>query len=150
LLAAELGLADAAAGRRALAGVRAQVEEALRRAMDGGQRKEQALARRLLGRCAWATGDLTEAESYLRAALAGLAEVGVALEVARTRRLLAGVLLAAAAPAGSRPSPAARQSESAAEWREMLAEARVQFVASGAFADLAEIAEAMNALRLAG
>ena len=109
-----------------LAEARAKAEEALHYATTVGRKREEALARRLLGQCAQARGAYAESEVHLRAALALLTEMGAALEVARTRALLAETL---AAQADGEPIPA--------EARALPSEALVQFTASRAALDLA-------------
>jgi hypothetical protein len=101
-------------------------EEALRLSRQTGWRREEALARHLLGQCALAQGAPAIAVAHLRGALALQTEIGAALDLAHTRLTLAAALVAAA-PRGRRPEEAGR----------LLAEARSGFAASGARRDLA-------------
>jgi hypothetical protein len=127
LLAAELQVRDIAAGHGSIAQALLGVEEALRLAIAGHRRREEALARRLAGQCALAGGDSATAEVHLQAALVMLTEMGALLEAARTRLALAEAL-AVAAQADGIPSDACT----------LLAEAQAQFAASGAALDLAQ------------
>jgi hypothetical protein len=103
----------------------AAAEEVERWALRQGYRREEALARRLLGQCALAGGSPAAAAVHLRAALEMLDAIGARLEAARTRRALAETLLVAA---GARSEEA----------RQLIADAQVQFASSGASLDLAE------------
>jgi transcriptional regulator with XRE-family HTH domain/tetratricopeptide (TPR) repeat protein len=107
---------------------RAAAEAALRRAMAGGLCLEEALARRLVGRCALAEGALGAAIAHLRAALALQVERGAALEAGRTRLVLAEALVHLAGD-GCLPAEACT----------LVTEARAQFAASGATLDLAQV-----------
>ncbi len=111
-----------------------KAEEALQLATTVGRKREEALARCLLGQCALALGTHAEAVLCLRAALAILTDMGAALEAARTRVVLAQAL-AAQAGHGLVPDEA----------RALLAEATDQCAISGATLDLAQ-AEQLSAL----
>jgi hypothetical protein len=104
----EVGAAEAAA------------QEALRLALDGGRRLDEARARALLGQCALAQDKPAAAVTHLRAALALQVERGAFLEAARTRLLLAEALVREAAP-DLAPHEVAT----------LRGEARAQFAASG-------------------
>jgi transcriptional regulator with XRE-family HTH domain len=102
----------------------ATAEELLGAVLRDGRRLEEALARRLLGRCALLRGATTEVQSHLRAALAIQMDRRAALEAARTRLALAEALVAGAG-IGHIP----------AEARTLLREAQAQFATSGAALD---------------
>jgi tetratricopeptide (TPR) repeat protein len=121
LLAAELALCQGL-----IAEARRTAEEVVRQARERGFRLDEAVARRLLGRCALGEGRAGEAEHHLRAALAMQTAMGAALEAARTRLALARAL----AVAGS--------GVSGDEARALAVEARAQCAASGAALDLAQ------------
>src|SRR5262249_17863888 len=76
-------------------------EEVLHLGTGGKQSWEMALAHRLMGQCARARGLPPSAEEHLRAALALFVEMGAVLEAARTRAVLAEVLMAGPDPRGS-------------------------------------------------
>jgi hypothetical protein len=120
--------ADLAAGQGTPDAGRDAAETALQHAVAGPFALEEALARRLLGRCALADGDPGAALTHLRAALAVQIEHGAALDAARTRVLLAETLVCAT-EAGSTPDEA----------RALLVEARSQFTTSGAALDLTRV-----------
>ncbi|HWE62871.1 MAG TPA: tetratricopeptide repeat protein, partial [Chloroflexota bacterium] len=103
------------------------VQEALRLARQGGYRREEALAQRLLGLHALAEARPAAAEAPLRAALTMLEEMGATLEVARTRLALADAL-----------ARRARRSAIPPEALTLLALARVTFATVGAAWDLSE------------
>jgi tetratricopeptide (TPR) repeat protein len=121
LLAAELALCQGL-----IAEARSEAEEVVRQARERGFGLDEAVARRLLGRCALAEGRAGEAEHHLRAALTMQMEMGAALEAARTRLALARAL--AAAGSGVIGDEA----------RALVAEAQAQCAASGASLDLAQ------------
>jgi tetratricopeptide (TPR) repeat protein len=123
VVAAELALSQGP-----LDAARAAAEAAVRRAMEGGLRLEEALARRLVGRCALAEGAPGAAIAHLHAALALQVERGAALEAGRTRLVLAEALVHLAGD-GCLP----------AEAFTLVTEARTQFAASGATLDLAQL-----------
>jgi hypothetical protein len=125
LAMAELSLAQAPGDGAALYRARVAAEEALRLAAGQDRRREEALARRLLGQCALAGGAPAEAEVHLRAALEMLDAMGARLEAARTRRALAETLLA-------------EVGTNSEEAQQLIAGARVQFASSGASLDLAQ------------
>jgi hypothetical protein len=127
LLAAELQLGEIAAGRGSVARALPCVEEALGLARAGHRRREEAVARRLLGQCALTVGDAAAAEAHLRTALTMLTEMGAVLEAARTRLALAAALTAAV---GAEGIPAAACS--------LLNEAQAQFAESGAGLDVVQ------------
>ncbi len=129
LLTAEVSLRQGA-----LAAAQVAAEKALERATSEQRRWEEGVARRLLGQCALARGAFSDAEAHLRAALNILAEMGAALEAARTRVVLAQAL-AVQAGHGLVPDEA----------RALLAEATDQCAISGATLDLAQ-AEQLSAL----
>jgi hypothetical protein len=99
LIQAELSLSLGALDEAAAA-----ARAALSLAERGRTHREEALARRLLGQCAQADGNLTEAEEQLRQALAIFEEIGALLERDRTQLALAGALTA-------RPTSAAASEE---------------------------------------
>ena len=101
-------------------------ERALHLATGQARRREEAMTRRLLGQCALIRGGAAEAETHLRQALALQTQMGVALEAARTRLVLAEVLVAGAGRA--------RIPE---EVRTLSEHAQAQFAARGAALDLA-------------
>jgi tetratricopeptide (TPR) repeat protein len=122
LLTAELHLAQGRVGEAQRA-----TEEALRLATGGQTRLQEAVARRLAGQGALAGSDLASAATHLRAALAMQTGMGTALEAARTRLILAGVLW--------------RRTEGRVipeEAQTLLVEACATFVRSGAALDLAQ------------
>jgi hypothetical protein len=130
LATAELHLCLATGDRHALAQAQAGAQEALGQAVREGRRREEGLARRLLGQCALAMGSPGEAAVHLRASLTLLAEIGAALEAARTRLALAEALVAVGGT-GSIPAPA----------RTLATEAQAQFAASGAVLDEAAVTQ---------
>jgi DNA-binding SARP family transcriptional activator len=83
LLSAELHLR-----RQDTEEARAAAVEVLRMAEIGRARREESLAHRLLGQCAFQAGDRGEAEVKLREALALQQGLGLVLEAERTRALL--------------------------------------------------------------
>jgi tetratricopeptide (TPR) repeat protein len=106
---------------------RAAAVAALDQATARQRRFDISVAQRLLGEALLASGDPAGAATHLRAALAVQAEMGAALEAARTRRTLAVVLAGAAAPGGLPDEAIA-----------LLSEAQAQFATSGAALDLAQ------------
>jgi tetratricopeptide (TPR) repeat protein len=126
LLGAELQLRGLAVDQGALCAAQASAEEALRLAIGGQMRREEAVARRLLGQCVLCRGAADEAMEHLRAALARQREMGADLEAARTRLVLAEALATGAERGSSRE-----------EADTLLAEAETQFTRSGAALDLA-------------
>ncbi|MDB5058677.1 MAG: tetratricopeptide repeat protein, partial [Chloroflexi bacterium] len=70
----------------------AAAQLALRLAVHGRFRREEALAQRLLGQCTLATGDATAAIRLLRGACALFEEIGARVEHSRTQLVLAEVL----------------------------------------------------------
>jgi hypothetical protein len=121
LVRAELHLRGGAVGEAERA-----AEDLVCLARAQGRRLAEALAWRLRGQCALARGAPTDAEPYLRLALATQSELGAALEAARTRLVLAEALAAGADTSGIRD-----------EARALLAEACTQFAMNGAAPDLA-------------
>jgi tetratricopeptide (TPR) repeat protein/transcriptional regulator with XRE-family HTH domain len=102
-----------------------KAEAALHLATTVGRKREEAEARRALAQCALVGGAPADAEEHVRAALSSQLEMSAALEAARTRVVLAQVLVARTA-GGPTPDEA----------RRLLAEAVAQFAASGAVLDL--------------
>ena len=119
LLAAQLHLL-----KGAVAEATRLATEAVQEVHAQGRRSHEALARRVLGQCALAADHPSEAEALLRAALALQMDAGLALEVARTRLVLADALVTGAQ--GTIPDEA----------RTLLADALAQFSASGAQRDM--------------
>jgi hypothetical protein len=127
LLTAELALHLAATGQGTPAVAQAAIETALQQATGEQLVRDEALARCLLGQCALLGGDPECAGSHLRAALHLQTEMGVALEAARTRMVLAATLMASTERRDVVPKACA-----------LLADAQAQFAASGAALDLAQ------------
>jgi hypothetical protein len=134
MLEAGLAIAELRLCQGAPLEAQAAVEEVLQLAIDKEHRRQEALARRLLGQCALVGGDSVRAEAYLRTALAMQTEMGAALEAARTRLALAEAVVAGA-QAGHIPEEA----------RTLLAEARAGFAACGAAGDLNRVEQLVAA-----
>jgi tetratricopeptide (TPR) repeat protein len=115
----------------ALAEAQTAAEEAVRLALAGARRADEAVALHLLGQCALAMSRFDEAEDLLRSSLQRQTELGAALQAARTRVALAGTLVRRA-KAGPVPDEA----------RRLLADAQAQFAASGAALDLFQAQQA--------
>jgi tetratricopeptide (TPR) repeat protein len=84
--------AEARLHEGAITGALAAAKEALHLSRAGGWSREEALARRLVGQCDTAEGDLAQAEAQFRHALALLTGMGATLETARTCLALASLL----------------------------------------------------------
>ncbi|HWE62441.1 MAG TPA: tetratricopeptide repeat protein, partial [Chloroflexota bacterium] len=87
-----LATAELEIRRGAAAAAEAATREAVRLAVQGQFRREEATALRYLGTCASARGAHDEAREAFRAALALFEEMGIAPEITRTRQALAGMV----------------------------------------------------------
>jgi hypothetical protein len=127
LTRSELQLRGIPRGQGSLDAAEELAQEGWRLAMQGGYRREEALAFRLAARGFLLRGEFAEAESRLRSALATQTEMGAQLEVARTQLVLAEVL-AVGVGQGYIPKEAIG----------LVAQARERFLAVGAQWDLSE------------
>jgi hypothetical protein len=125
LATAEARIGRVSMGQGSLDTALTAVQEALRLARQGGYRREEALAQRLLGDHALATTTPAAAEAHLRTALAMLDEMGATLEAARTRLALATALASGADRPGVPPAALT-----------LLAQARESLSDAGALWDL--------------
>jgi hypothetical protein len=127
LARAELQLRRVDLGQDTIDEALASADEGRSLATRGGYRREMALARRLLGRCALARSLSIESLAHLDAALAMQTEMGAELEAARTRMTIVEATTAAA-----------QQSSIPPEAPKLLAQAREAFLSAGAAHDLRE------------
>jgi tetratricopeptide (TPR) repeat protein/transcriptional regulator with XRE-family HTH domain len=123
----QLQLAGIPVGHGSLTAAEELVREGLLLATQGGYRREEALAHRLVARCWLLRHDFVEAETHLQAALAIQTEMGAVLEAARTRLVLAETLHGSEG-AGYTAKEALR----------LIAQARESFLATGAQWDLSD------------
>jgi DNA-binding SARP family transcriptional activator/tetratricopeptide (TPR) repeat protein len=81
-----------------IAEARASASDAMDLAGEINLPRHIAIAKRLLGQCAWRSGDLEAARSRLYDSLRSLRTLGASLEVARTQIALAAILIEAGLP----------------------------------------------------
>jgi hypothetical protein len=127
LTRAEIELHEVAAGKRTIDAVQALSDEALGLAARGEYRREEALAHRLLARCAAFRDVKADVLGHLHAALAIQQDMGAMLESARTKLALANATIS-----GGEGDDVPLQAY------KLLMEARESFLAVGAAWDLNE------------